>query len=176
MTQHSQELYRLSIIPVELYLAKDPTLISTVLGSCVSVSAFSPTLRIGGLTHAQGPKSGLGGKCIRQCDIPCEESKDPANAAKYVECSTLLPLAKMEELGCDKSEIQVRVIGGADMFGWDKRLVPAVGQRNVETVLELLSARGYDTPAKDIGGNQGRMIYFFYLQVNFGRKNEALTH
>src|ERR1700691_3645113 len=43
--------------PGESYLAREPTIIRTILGSCVGVAFWNDRLGIGALCHAQLPKT-----------------------------------------------------------------------------------------------------------------------
>src|SRR5579862_9057959 len=42
--------------PGESYLAREPAILRTLLGSCVGATFWSPRLRVGALCHAQLPK------------------------------------------------------------------------------------------------------------------------
>ncbi|MBO4729182.1 MAG: hypothetical protein J5631_12220, partial [Spirochaetaceae bacterium] len=45
----------ITILPGEFYSTDKPVLISTVLGSCISIALYDPELKLGGLNHFMLP-------------------------------------------------------------------------------------------------------------------------
>ena len=130
--------------PGELAVAERPALVSTVLGSCVAVTLFSPRLGVGAICHAM---------------LPLAEGRD---GFKYVDSSLLHMLAQFERLRVPKRELTVKLFGGADMF---EPGLPngglSVGRQNIQAATALLRQEGLPVVAEDTGGRQGRKLLFY---------------
>lgn len=129
--------------PGEVYVAYQSTLISSVLGSCVAVTMYSPLRRIGAICHAMLPDSGGRSDDLRYVD----------NALQYIH-------AKMRQAGA--SDLVVKLFGGAqvldlDSYTPDRR---TVGEQNVIRAEVALEELGLVLAARDTGGAQGRKLYF----------------
>ena len=137
----------------EMHFTDSPTLVITLLGSCLSVTMFSRRKGLGGICHGLLPQ--CGGR--KQCDNKCLEG------FKYVECS----IRKMGELfdrhGAKRSEIEVKVFGGADMFSRQitTRGTVSVGQQNIQIAEKIIVSEGLTTLKTDVGGMRGRKIFFY---------------
>jgi chemotaxis protein CheD len=62
------------------------------------------------------------------------------------------------------SELEVGIFGGADLFGFGggnkSESTLSVGKQNTAIALQVLERAGVQGLAKDVGGSQGRKIYF----------------
>jgi chemotaxis protein CheD len=136
----------------EIYFTAQPVVIITVLGSCVSVNLFHRRLGLSAVSH------GLMPHCRNQqaCDGSCAES------AKYVECSLHTMVDWFKRSGVALRELETGVYGGADMFGKPSaaKFTFSVGKQNIETAVNALSNEGVPVLTMDVGGTQGRKIYF----------------
>lgn len=136
-----EEIY---LKPGELTVAERPTLISTVLGSCVALTLCSPRHGIGGICHAMLPRS-------------------PGGADfKYVDSALLHLLDRFDRLRVPRRELVIKLFGGADMF--DSTLPSGsltVGKQNVEAARTLLGRERLRLQAEDTGGRQGRKLLFY---------------
>jgi len=137
----------------ELHFTDQPTLVITVLGSCLSVTMFSRRKGLGGICHGLLPQC-----CGRErCDGGCLEG------FKYVDCS----IRKMGELfdrhGAKRSELEVKVFGGADMFSRQIAIpgIVSVGKQNVQTAEKIILSEGFKVKKTDVGGMRGRKIFFY---------------
>ena len=141
--------------PGEMYLAVEPTVISTLLGSCVSVTMFHPGRRIGAICHGLLPECRESGSC--HCVKGC------GNGFKNMSCSIRLMLERFRALGIPPGELEVKVFGGSDMFevGESEGGRPTVGRQNMAITLRLLAEAGIKLKARDLGGERGRKIYFY---------------
>lgn len=130
--------------PGELAVAERPALVSTVLGSCVAVTLFSPRLGVGAICHAM---------------LPLAAGRD---GFKYVDSSLMHMLAQFARLQVPKRELTVKLFGGGDMFesGLPTGGV-SVGQQNIQAATTLLRQQGLPVVAADTGGRQGRKLLFY---------------
>lgn len=130
--------------PGELAVAERPALVSTVLGSCVAVTLFSPRLGVGAICHAM---------------LPLAEGRE---GFKFVDTSLAHMLESFERLGVTKRELVAKLFGGADMFEVLRPASsPTVGWQNVQAARTILQREGLHLSASDTGGQQGRKLLFY---------------
>lgn len=99
-------------VPVGGFYATDsPTLITTSLGSYVSVTMFDPVAKIGGLNHIVLP----GNFIENECEQMLEEED-----SRYGIFSMEKLLYKMESLGADRKNLQIKIFG-ASLINSDKK-------------------------------------------------------
>lgn len=141
--------------PGEMFLATEPTVITTLLGSCVSVTMFHPGRRIGAICHGLLPVCREGPRC--ECRKGC------VDGFKNMACSIRLMFNRFSDLGIRPGDLEVKVFGGSDMFdagsGMGEKLT--VGRQNMEVTLRLLDEAGVRVKSSDLGGERGRKIYFY---------------
>jgi chemotaxis protein CheD len=138
--------------PGESYLAREPTIIRTILGSCVGVAFWSPRLGIGALCHAQLPKTPKkisGGLTL-------------ASGRRYVDFAIGDLARQFDECGVTRAETQIKLFGGGDVLLVSEMaaLKPTVGKLNCESALEVLLDMGYEVTASSLGGHSGLNIRF----------------
>ena len=131
--------------PGELLVAEDPVMVTTVLGSCVSVTLFNPRLKIGAISHAV---------------LPSGASHQPG---KFVDSSIQYMLGYFKQRKIEPRELVAKLFGGADMFS---RIDPrgkdqTVGAQNIRQALDSLRIAGLHLAASDISGQQGRKLIFY---------------
>lgn len=128
--------------PGELFATSDRFVISTVLGSCVSVCLTDPVTRSGGANHFVLPHWTRG-------DASCRFGRTAMETL----------LARMLALGCERRNLAARVFGGASQFpGSNGRI--SIGQQNVEVATGFLEGEGISILVRDVGGARGRKVVF----------------
>lgn len=142
------------LMPGELYVSEAPAIVSTVLGSCVAVTMFSPSRRIGAICHGLLPVCRGGQGC--NCDALCLDSM------RYVECSMWKMVEALKAKQIAATELEVKMFGGAEMFGTSGQEARAatVGRQNIDKALEIIEGIGLRLVASDVGGFRGRKIFF----------------
>ncbi len=133
--------------PGEVYVSEKPTRVSTILGSCVAVTVFNERLKIGGICHARLPRR--------------REFSNAGGEFNYVDCSIYYILDRFEGLGVTKGETTVKMFGGADVLERTNQNTASVGRENIETALEIIRDEELYLAASDVGGDQGRKVFFF---------------
>ncbi len=117
------------------------------LGSCVGVALYDPTKKVGGLAHIMLPDS--------------HAVKANTNLAKFADTAIDWMIKEMISQGADSKKIQAKIFGGANMFpDLTTRPQLMIGERNIKAVREKLRHYAIPLLAKDIGGNDGRTIFF----------------
>jgi chemotaxis protein CheD len=139
--------------PGDICFSHKPAVISTLLGSCVSVTMFSQRVGAGAICHGLLP-SCKGRK-------PCECNKFCSEGMRYVDCSILRMLGWFEQNGVARKEIDVKVFGGSDMLsGTESAAKVTVGQQNIRMAFQIIEKENLRIAASDVGGLQGRKIMF----------------
>ncbi len=136
----------------EIYFSEEPASVLTVLGSCLAVTMFHQHLGIGAICH------GLLPQCAKRtaCSEPCMDE------ARYVECSIERMVKRFTRIGALLREIEVKIFGGADMFAArpDSDGPVPVGKQNIATAMRITKEKGLRIVSLDVGGVQGRKIFF----------------
>lgn len=152
MQDPESELAEVYLQPGEMFLAHEPTMIRTLLGSCVGVTFWSERLGIGALCHAMLPK----------CPDGCSLGVSPEVGYRYVDFCIRDLARKFDVLGAHRMEVQVKLFGGADVLlgSKDAPIRDTVGSINCDTALETLHAEGFQVAASSLRGKCGLNIRF----------------
>lgn len=130
----------------EIVVSRSPNVLAAVgLGSCVAVCVYDPLTATGGMAHIMLPQNSLS-----------VEVKKPGKFA-----DTAIPelLEQFTRMGAALSRAEIKISGGAQMFGGDNHLL-MIGPRNVEAVERLLAERNLKIAGKNVGGKSGRSVRF----------------
>ena len=130
-----------------VHATREPTVLKTVLGSCIAVCLIDPVARIGGMNHFILP-------------APWHGSEEPWEAARYgIHAMDLLIGAAMKA-GADRRRLQAKLFGGASLPGMGNG-VGGVGQQNVEFIEEFAKVEEIAVVSRDLGGYLPRQIRFY---------------
>jgi len=131
------------LFPGTLFVHKSPHLVTTVLGSCISVCLWDARCHIGGINHYLLPLwNGEGLPTPKYGNIAIE---------KLIE--------KMLNLGCEKHQLKAKVFGGAAMWEQKGGLI-TVGERNIALAWDTLAEQNIPIVSSDVGGRLGRKLIF----------------
>ena len=136
-----------TLMPGELFCGKNPTVITTVLGSCVSVTMLCRRLSLWAICHGVLPEG---------------NEDDPPGCCRYVDESIRRMSEWFERRGTLRKEIEVKLFGGAEImmdYGRGSRFVP-VGRANVNMALKTLETERLRVLTSDVGGYTGRKLRF----------------
>jgi chemotaxis protein CheD len=155
--QDEQEIPLVYLKPGELYFSRDPAVVVTVLGSCISVTMFCKRLGIGGICHGLLPQCTGDGQGNQACSGDC------VDGLKYVDCSVRKMVKMFDQYKVPRGEIESKCFGGADLFEHYSGPLKAktVGAQNIAAAENILRREGLKPVAADIGGAQGRKIFFY---------------
>jgi chemotaxis protein CheD len=142
------DLPTIRVQPGQLYLARTPAVLQTILGSCVSVTFWCQRLRAGALCHGVLPR------CPRVTGAPEDH--------RYVDCSIRYLAKQFDAMGVRREDLEVKLFGGADVLplAVGRSRKSTIGALNCRTALEVLEEEGFRTLASDLGGIRGRTIQF----------------
>lgn len=132
------------ILPGQYHATDDKTVITTVLGSCVSVCLYDTCNGVGGMNHFMLPgNAGTAGK-------------SGAGSARYGTHAMQLLLAHVIRLGAARDSLAAKVFGaGRVMDGMSD-----VGRQNADFALCYLQERRIHVAAVDVGATLPRKIFF----------------
>jgi chemotaxis protein CheD len=152
MPDREAELAEVYLQPGEMFFAREPTIIRTLLGSCVSVAFWSERLGIGALCHAMLPR----------CPEGYSRGLSPEVGYRYVDYCIRDLARKFDELGAHRSDVQVKVFGGADVLFCETETLarPTVGSLNCDSALDILGEEGFQLKASSMRGKSGLTIQF----------------
>lgn len=135
----------------EHFISNEPEIISTVLGSCISVVLYCGQNPVCGITHSQLPSCRYDSSFCAEC----EESY------RYVDCSIIKLVQKMQEYNIDPKNLEAKVFGGASVIKNNTLEKDNVGSQNVQMALEVLNREGIKVVVSDTGGLRGRKLFLF---------------
>jgi chemotaxis protein CheD len=117
------------------------------LGSCVAVMIYDKRRGIGTIAHVMLPDSN------GRCDRP----------GKYATTAIPVLINELIQAGCTKRSLEAKIAGGASMFKSFRGKLN-IGDRNIETLRELLAHHSIPIIGEDVGGTCGRSIHYFPLE------------
>jgi chemotaxis protein CheD len=141
---HTTQLPHVFLKPGELFLSREPALVSTVLGSCVSITFFEPVASLGAMCHVMLPTGPMG------------------DGFRFVDSTLGYMVDKIVGMGIRLDRCEVKMFGGADV------LLPrelegirlSIGCQNIREARNGLSLLGVVPKASDVGGKHGRKLIF----------------
>ncbi len=126
-----------------IYLPHHPTLISTVLGSGVSVCLWDRRRKQGGMNYFLYPYT-----------------DDPEMATPlYGNVSTIALIRFFREDGSEIKDVEAQIFGGAHPHGVSEEGARLAAD-NVDVARRVLRRYGIPVVAEDAGGRKGRKIVF----------------
>ena len=142
----------ISIDPGEYYASSEPSVISTLLGSCVAACLYDINNRIIGMNHflLSNPRYSR--------DLPIYVSE----AGRYGIHAMELLINEMMAKGAAKSNLRAKVFGGASILEIRKRVgnFVCVGEVNSRFIREFLDSEKIPIIAQNLGGKEGMNIHF----------------
>ena len=145
----NRDLVTVYLHPGEICVSREPKRVITVLGSCVSLTMFSPRLKAGAICHGTLPRC----RSKKECRSLCIE------AFKFMDCAIFYMLDTFAEFGVARNEIEFKVFGGADTLV--SKSSNSIGRQNVKITLDILGREKIGVKAADVGDSFGRKLIFF---------------
>ena len=137
--------------PGESHLVTEPVILRTVLGSCVGIAFLIPRLGVAALCHPMLPV----------CPPELAAENNLAAGRRYVDFAIRDLAAQFQSLGAQKSEVRVKLFGGADVLAaMTTSTRPTVGRLNSEVAVRELRHQGFAVVASSLGGTSGVNLQF----------------
>jgi chemotaxis protein CheD len=128
--------------PGAIFASPTPCIVTTVLGTCVSVCLWDRVRRVGGINHFMLPRS----------------THPSSSSAKFGDIAIPELINRMERLNCSRANLVAKVFGGKSQ---DTELSPLnVGARNSDLAEEALDAASIQIVAHDLAGPFGLKLLF----------------
>lgn len=147
------------IHPGEFYVTQNEEVITTVLGSCISVCIFDPINSIGGMNHFMLPNvnnsNGILSQSFRYGDVAMEKL-----------------INVILRHGGNKNELKFKAFGGGQII----KNMTNIGQRNISFLHKYMTMEGYKLSAFDLGGPYPRKIAFYPLSGKVKLKHIQHIH
>ncbi len=135
-----EEVSPVYLYPSTLFVSKEPCIINTILGSCVSVCIWNKNKKYGGMNHFM---------------LPENNGKDIV-FAKYGNVAIDQLISKIERIGSDRADLIAKVFGGSDTFNHKS----GIGLKNVDIALKILKNMKIPVLSSSTGGRRGRKLSF----------------
>jgi chemotaxis protein CheD len=129
---------RAYVHPGKLFFSMSPTLITTILGSCVAICLFDLESGAAGMNHYLLATRGA------------------TASPRFAETANEMLLQTFVQARIPVSRLKAKVFGGASMGMFKGDLA----QRNITAAFEFLRAREIPIIVSDVGGNRGRKLHF----------------
>ena len=136
--------------PGDFYFGRGHTRISTLLGSCISITLWHPRKRIGGMCHYMLTERNA--QNSRPPDIPLD--------GRYAFEAFALFLQYVAAAGTRPSEYQAKLFGGSNMFDGGSTGKMDIGPRNIQYGRQLLASKNIALMAEHVGGSGRRKLHF----------------
>lgn len=130
----------------QIKIANGPSVLRTILGSCVGICIYDRMKKIGGLAHILLPVDTSNGTAIE----------------KFAETAIPYMVQLLLKEGAKKEFMSAKIAGGASMFKFEASVtLGQIGERNIEETKKMLAKLQIPLVDEDTGGSAGRVIDFF---------------
>jgi chemotaxis protein CheD len=130
------------LYPGTMYCTTKPSVVTTVLGSCVAVCLIDRSRQLSGINHFLLPRS------------------PDMSSLRHGGSAIAMLLEEMLRLGARPEHIEAKVFGGAAVLPVSNS-EDAVGAKNVTVALKCLRALDIEVVARRTGGKNGMLIRLF---------------
>lgn len=159
----------ITIYPGELYITKKSELITTILGSCISIVLFDEQNSIGGINHYMLPAA------------PPESKKNSGlPITRFGEYAIKTLIQEMINQGASLKNLKAKIFGGSNVLNFsskkdeEKKDVQKkdvqkkdaqkkdalIGEENINFARKFLKKIGIPIVSEDVGGVSSRKIFF----------------
>jgi chemotaxis protein CheD len=132
------------LMPGQLHFGGQAASLRTLLGSCVAVTLWHPTQRLGAMCHFLLP-------------MRARSSNDRPDG-RYGDEAMQVLLEHMHRAGTEPREYQAHLYGGADTLPEGSNLRFNVGERNIEAAWRFVDRWGLQVQGVDVGENVPRTV------------------
>jgi chemotaxis protein CheD len=134
-----------SILPGEFFVSREPMIVYTVLGSCISACIRDPIAGVGGMNHFMLPEP---------TEVPHDSWGESTRYGSYAMESLINEILKRGGL---KSRLEIKLFGAGKIYEGSID----VGANNAKWVIGYLKSEGLGTVNTDLGDVCPRKVYYF---------------
>jgi chemotaxis protein CheD len=131
------------LYPGKIFSSKKPHVVDTILGSCVAVFLWDPTLQLGSINHYMLPLW----------------NKEGNPSFKYGDIAISELIARMQTMGSNKKNIKAKLFGGSEIGHSNGAF--NIGRRNIIIAREMLQNEQIPIVSYSLGGALGRKVIFY---------------
>ncbi|MDP3176392.1 MAG: chemotaxis protein CheD [Spirochaetaceae bacterium] len=141
---------RHDVEPGGRFATSQPTIIATILGSCVAACIYDQERKVAGMNHflLAAPRYARA--------MPMTQT----DAGRYGIHAMELLLNDMFALGARRGKLRAKVFGGASVINSSQDNFLCVHEVNQRFIREYLAAEAIPIVSEDLGGERGRVIFF----------------
>lgn len=136
------------IMPGEYYVSVQNEMISTVLGSCISVCVYDGVAGVGGMNHFMLPADADTSTC---------NSTQVNQNTRYGNYAMEMLVNDILLNGGRRNKLRFKVFGGGNVMSG----LSNVGERNVAFIRSFIANERYIIDAEDLGDDFPREVHFF---------------
>ncbi len=143
-----REIY---VQPGESHVVTEPSVLRTVLGSCVGVAFIAQKRGVAALCHPMLPR------------LPAKSGGwiGVKEARRYVDFAIRDIAGQLDTMGIRREDVQVKLFGGADVLPVSSASTrPTVGAMNCAEAQKVLREEGFAIAASRLGGTAGLQLRF----------------
>ena len=134
------------ILPGEYFVSREPKVIYTVLGSCISVCLRDPFVGVGGMNHFMLAAPASDNALDRWVDT-----------GRYGSFAMEMLMNEIFKRGGKKERLEAKVFGGGKIY--DGTI--DIGAKNAAWALDFLEREGISPLKADVGDLCPRKVYYF---------------
>ncbi|MDI6789659.1 MAG: chemotaxis protein CheD [Thermodesulfobacteriota bacterium] len=135
-------------MPGEYYATADGEVISTMVGSCIATCIFDEEHKIGGMNHFMLP------------GVVSPQNLLLTEAGRYGMFAMELLIGELIKMGGNRKKFKAKIFGGGHVIKF-RKADGNVPQANIDFAKKFLELEGIPLLAEDVGGDNGRKIFFF---------------
>ena len=137
--------------PGEVFFSNKPVAVTTILGSCLSITMYCKKTKQGGISHCQLPYY----KGVMN-------DSNSTELYKYVDSTFEKMLQSFRELNIEKEDLEIKMFGGGDVIATqhERKNPKTIGRQNIMAAIQSIEKYDLSVTTSDVGGKQGRKIIF----------------
>ena len=151
----------LTIFAGEYYISTKKEIISTVLGSCISVCLYDIIKGIGGMNHFMLPESSVSADKLFSKDSLINKEELTEQSMRYGITAMEVLIAEMQKKGADRLNLKAKIFGGGKVLTTNNNSsMQSIGDKNIGFARAFLKMEGIKIEKEDVGSTYGRKIFF----------------
>lgn len=120
-------------------------LVTHSLGSCLGVTVYDPSAKVGGLLHALLPSA------------VDNENRAKAKPAMFVDSGFYAMVGELERMGAQRRRMQIKLAGAGQFLDPQRHF--QIGEKNYSSIKQVLRQEGLRAHGEDCNGSKPRSLY-----------------
>lgn len=146
----SQGMDRKTIYIGGYYVSRTPTVVKTVLGSCIATCLYEKQLKVGAMNHFM---------------LPSVRDVDDYNNTRYGIFAMEVIINEIIKLGGKRKNMQAKIFGGGHVLdNMSSNSTINVSEKNIKFAKVFLQNEGIPIVKEDVGGLFPRKVFYFLTE------------